>query len=1059
MSSNSPDSASPPIPASLPEEEPHGSPLAGLVRFFARHRTAANLLMVAMLLLGFIGVQRINTQFFPTIDFPQVSVTVSWEGATPADMERSVIRNLEPALRTVANLDTWYGVAREGWAYISLTFVPGTDMNLALADVQKAVDSVTTLPEDVDPPQVKRVVRNEVVGKLLLTGDVPEKKLKDYARKVRDAMLDAGVARVTMTGARREEIVAEIPPAELRRLNLDLSAIAAKVRSETRDLPAGDVSGAVEKSVHGAGRARSVEGIGRIVVMGDARGNVVRLSDIARLHDGFDPLAERGYVGGNPAIQLIIWRTLQADALKTDAIFEKVANDIRAKLPPDIEMRIYDVRAKYIRDRIRMLMRNGAQGLVLVLVILFLFLNGRIAFWVAVGIPVSVMATMLIMWFSGQTINMISLFALILVLGIIVDDAIVVAEHTETLRRAGMRPLLAAERGALRMLGPVLAASLTTAAAFMPLFFFQGRIGQMIIALPLVVISVLTASLIECFLVLPAHLRHSLRHAGPPSRFRLWFDGLFERLREGAFGRLAALAYDWRYVTWALALALLMVMLALPFSGNVRFHFFPTPETEFIRARIVMAAGTPRHETLKTVEIVHRALREAEGKLGRGEKLVEAVFIRVGRMGFSRGDHLAQMDVQLTSSEERSVRTRQLLRAWKTHMPPVPGLAQLSFGRLHMANAPRDLEIELKGDDPFVLKRAAGEVIALLKRVPGLIDISDDLPWGKRDVRLTLTPRAEMLGFTLDDVSRQVRAALLGVIARKFAREQEEVALRLKRADAITGTGALAEMQVRSRTGAWLPLADVAEMHEAAGFTTIYRRDGRISVSVMADIDEDRQTLDGALRAIRAAGFDRILAKYDIEAEFSGSAEEQRQNLADFRLGVVVALLLIYIVLALVFESYTRPLVIMSIIPFGIIGAVFGHWVMGYSLTILSLIALLGLSGIIVNDSIILVARADERRRKGADMRDAAIGAAQDRLRAVLLTSLTTIGGLLPLMFEKSLQAQFLLPMAITIVFGLMVSTLLVLFLVPATLGIAEDLRVLFARLLRPLRRFLIPAE
>ena len=1044
-------------------ETRHGSPLAGLVRFFVHHRTAANLLMLGLILLGYLGLTRLNTQFFPTIDFPQVSVTVTWEGATPADMERMVIRNLEPALRNVSNLDTYYGVAREGWAYVSLKFLPGTDMQLALADVEKAVDGVTTLPEDADPPVVKRVVRDEVVAKALLTGEVPEKVLKKHARALRDALLEAGVTRVTMTGSRGEEIIAALPERELRRLDLDLAALAAKVRAETRDVPAGDISGVVDKSVHGAGKKRTPEDIARIIVRSDARGNVVRLGDVASIGEGFDPLAERGFTiardHARPAIQLIAWRTQKADTLKTNAIFEKVVKAFRQRLPGNITLKVYDVRARHIQQRINMLLRNGAQGLVLVLAILFLFLNGRIAFWVAVGIPVSVMTTLAIMWLTGQSINMVSLFALILVLGIIVDDAIVVAEHTETLRRRGLRPLHAAEQGALRMLGPVLAASLTTIAAFLPLFFFQGRIGAMIIALPLVVISVLVASLVECFLVLPAHLRHSLRHAGPPTRFRQRFDALFSRLRGGRFARLVALAFDWRYVTWALALMMLLIMLALPFAGHVRFHFFPAPESEFIRARIVMAPGTPMRETLKAVEVAHKALRDVERRLGKGVRLVEAVFARVGRMGFSRGDHLAQLDVQLTASEERPVRTRQLLRAWQKAMPPVPGLEQLSFGRIHMASAPRDLEIELKGDDPFVLKQLAGEVIALLKRVPGLIDISDDLPWGKRDVRLHLTPRAEMLGFQLDDVSRQVRAALLGTSARKFARHQEEVTLRLKRADEISGTGALAEMHVRSRAGVWLPLADVAKMREVSGFTTIYRRDGKVSVSVMADIDEDRQTLDGALRAIKAAGLERIVAKYDAEAEFAGGAEEQRKNLADFRLGVVVALLLIYIVLALVFESYTRPLVIMSIIPFGVIGAVFGHWVMGYSLTILSLIALLGLAGIIVNDSIILVARADERRRHGEPMRAAAIGAAKDRLRAVLLTSLTTIGGLTPLMFEKSLQAQFLLPMAITIVFGLVVSTLLVLFLVPATLGIAEDLRRLLARLARPVRRFLAAAE
>ncbi len=1029
------------------------APVAALVRVFVHHRTAANLLMALLILAGVLSLGRLNTQFFPTVDIPQVSITVTWEGATPADMEKMVIRNLEPAIRALDGLDTYYGVAREGWAYISLTFVPGTDMTIALSEVKKAVDSATTLPEDIDPPQVKRVVRREVVAKLLLTGPYSEKQLKAFARRIRDAMLDAGIERITMTGARREEIVARIPTHELVRLDLDLSAIAARVRNETRDIPAGDISGAIDKSVHGAGRARSAAGIAEVPVKTLSDGTHVRLGEVARIEEGFDPTAERGFHEGRPAIQLIVWRTPTADTLKTNALFEQTLNRLRSELPADLVLHAYDVRARYLKDRIEMLLRNGAQGLALVLVILFLFLNGRIAFWVAVGIPTAMMATLAIMWATGQSINMISLFALILTLGIIVDDAIVVAEHSETLRRAGLRPLHAAEQGALRMLAPVSAATLTTMAAFLPLFFFQGRIGHLIIALPLVVISVLAASLIESFFVLPAHLRHALRHAGPPSPFRQRFDAAFERLKNGAFQRLVALAYDFRYATWALAIAALMLALALPFAGHVRFHFFPVPETEFIRARIVMAAGTPQQQTLQAVATIERTLHEVAARLGKGERVVDSTFVRVGRMGFSRGDHLAQIDVQLTPSEERTVRTRALLRAWKKALPPIPGLERISFGGRHMAGAPRDLVVELKGDDPFVLKRAAEEVAALMKRVEGLIGIEDDLPYGKRDVRIALNAKGEMLGHDLAQVSGEVRAALLGTVARKFAREQEEVALRIRRDENIAGSGALAELPIRGPDGAWRPLGTIATLEEAAGFTTIYRRDGKISVSVEADIDEDRTTLSEAIRAIKAAGIDTILHKYGITASFSGGAEEQRKNLSDFRLGIYVALALIYIVLALIFDSYSRPLIIMSIIPFGVIGAIVGHWLLGYALTILSLIALLGLSGILVNDSIILVARADERRRHGEEMRAAAIGAAKDRLRAVILTSLTTIGGLTPLLFETSLQAQFLIPMAITIVFGLMVSTLLVLFLVPATLGIAADAGRLVARLKRLLPR------
>jgi len=1028
---------------------PHGlSPFAALVRFFVHHRTAANLLLAVLVMAGLLALQRLNTQFFPTIDIPRISVRVTWAGATPADMEKMVIRNLEPALRSVNGLEDFYGVAREGSAYISLTFRQGTDMDRALSEVEKAVDGVTTLPEDADPPVVQQVTRYELVGRLLITGPYDERTLKRYARRIRDGLLDAGIERVTYSGARGEEIVISVPQSELVRLDLDVARLAAKVRAETADTPAGNITGGLDKTVHGAARQRTADDIGRIVARSGPEGERTRLSDIAQIREGFDPDQERGYAGGRPAIRLNIWRTPGADTLKTAAILKTYVAKVRPTLPKDLKVVLFDVRANYLKDRIWLLIENGLQGLALVLVILFVFLNGRIAFWVAAGIPVSMMAAVTIMWMSGQTINMVSLFAMILTLGIIVDDAIVVGEHTETLRAGGLPPDIAAEQGALRMLAPVTAATLTTIAAFLPLFFFQGRIGSIIIALPLVVISVLLASLVECFLILPAHLRHALRNSGGPGRFRKAFDTAFGRFRDGPFSRLAALAYDWRYATWALMIAALVLAIALPVSGRMRFNFFPSPESEHVSAYIVMAAGTPEKETLKAVSRIEQALRKVERELGGGERLIVTTFVRVGKMGYSNGDHLAQLDVQLTNSEARSVRTSTLLRAWRKAMPTIPGVERISFGRRHMASSPKDLEIELKGDDPFVLKRAAGEIADILRRIKGVSAVEDDLPYGKLDVRIRLTPRAQALGFDLDEVSRQVRAALRGVTARRFARDLEEVAVRVRRAGKVAGMADLHNVHVRSATGVWLPLSDVAELTEEPGFSVIYRRDGKATLTVSGDIDLNVTSIAEAQKALEASELSAILSKYGITADIAGGAEEQRKSLGDLKTGTLVALALIYIILAWVFGSYSRPFVIMTIIPFGATGAIIGHWLMGYSLTILSLIGLLGLSGIIINDSIILVARAVERLESGESMRQAAVGAARDRLRAVLLTSLTTVGGLLPLMFEKSLQAQFLLPMAITIVFGLAGATVLVLLLVPATLGIRDDI----ARLLRPLK-------
>jgi multidrug efflux pump subunit AcrB len=1039
-----------------PGTERQLSPLAALIRFFVHHATAANLLLVLLVMIGLLALNRINTQFFPDIDIPRISVRVTWAGATPADMERTVIRNLEPVLRTLDGLEDFWGVAREGFAYISLRFRKGTDMRRALEDVRKAVDSVSTLPADADEPVVQQVTRYEIVGKILVTGPYSEATLRDHARRLRDGLLEAGIERVTLSGARRPEVIVELPQRELVRLDKDVNALADLVRRQTEDIPAGEITGGLDRTIHAESRPRTPAGLAGIVIRAGPDGEEVRIGDFGRVRLGFDPDAERGFANGRPAVQVIVWRTPSADTLKTAAIMLDYLKKVRPTLPPDLELTVFDLRSRHVKARIWMLLENGIQGLVLVLIVLFLFLNGRIAFWVAAGIPVSLMAALAMMWLTGQTINMVSLFALILTLGIIVDDAIVVGEHTATLREKGLPPALAAEQGALRMLSPVMAASLTTIAAFLPLFFFQGRIGAIIVALPLVVISVLVASLIECFLILPAHLRHALRHERPPSRFRRWFDARFAAFRDGLFNRAVSLAYDWRYATWAFMILLLAVSVALAASGRIRFNFFPAPEAEFLQARIIMAAGTPERQTLAAIEQVEQALRRVEKELGRGERLVEVTFARVGKMGYSRGDHLAQLDVQLTSSEERSVRTRELLRAWRRALPRIPGVERITFGRRHAASAPSDLEIELKGDDPFTLKQAAGEIATLLKRIPGVQAVSDDLPWGRPDVRVSITPRGRALGFDEATVARQVRAALRGAIARTFARNLEEWALRVKRSEKITSMAGLEELYVRSATGVWLPLADVAELRVVPGFSVIYRRDGHATMSVMADLDTAATSISEVTKALHAGGLDAIVARHGIRADIAGGAEEQRRNLGDLRTGTWVALILIYLILAWIFGSYTRPLVIMTVIPFGAIGAIFGHWIMGYALTILSLIGLLGLSGIIINDSIILVSRAMERLGEGEDIRTATIGAARDRLRAVVLTSLTTVGGLTPLMFERSLQAQFLLPMAITIVFGLAAATLVVLFLVPATLGILGDAQRLFRRLLG---RAAVPAE
>ncbi len=1024
----------------VPEHSSRFPVMSGPVRFFANHGTAANLLMFLLLIAGFIAIENLNTQLLPTRENPRISVRVAWSGASATDMDKSVIRNLEPVLRYLGGVEDFFGLARQGSAYMAIQFRRGMNVDAVLAEVQKAVDAVSTLPEGADKPVVSAVRHYERVAKILVSGPFDERQLKDFAIQIRDGLLAAGIDKVSMTGARDEEIIVTATERDLARYHLTMNDIADALGRSMQDRPAGNLRGGLDRSVHGIGSANTAEDIARITLRAGRGGERLTLQDVAKVKHGFNPEQMRGMYRGQAAIRLEVQRTPASDTLKTNRILHEYIAKIRATLPASLEVKLFDVRANYLQERIGLLVKNGVQGLAIVLVVLFVFLNARIAFWVALGIPVAMMSTLAAMWLSGQTINMFSLFALMLTLGIIVDDAIVVGEHSATLHRRGLSAASASERGALRMLAPVLAASLTTIVAFLPVFFFGGRVGDMMQALPLVVIAALLASLVECFFILPHHLRHALSKQKKPARFRRAFDTGFDFFRNRVFGVVANIAFDWRYSVLAFVIALLSLSVAMIASGKLRFNFFPSPEAEYISASITMQTGTPREQTLKALDVIEKSLYRTEEKLGGGNKLIHTGFSWLGKLGYSTGDHLAQLDVQLLPSEKRAIRTNELIRAWRLSIPPIAGLERFSLGVRRHGGAPRDLEIDLKGDDSLALKKAALEIGELLTGIEGVQAVDDDLPWGKRDVRISLTQKGRALGFTIDRISTQLRQAFEGQIVHRFARNSEEVIVRIRRVGQGRGMQALQEMRISLDNGGFVALRDIAKLEEAPSFGMIFRRDGKTNIEIGVDLDSTRLTMTEARRKLSELGIEAIARKYGATVSLGGGLEEQRQGFSDLQRGTALALVLIYIVLAWVFASYIRPLIVMTIIPFGLIGAVAGHMIMGFDLTILSLVGLLGLSGVVVNDSIILVARADERLAGGETVREAATGAARDRLRAVLLTSLTTIGGLAPLVLEKSIQAQFLLPMAITIVFGLAMATLLVLLLVPAVYGILADI-------------------
>jgi multidrug efflux pump subunit AcrB len=1019
----------------------------GIIGLFASHRTAANLLMAIMLIVGTVSLLRMNTQFFPDFGLDFVRVSVAWPGASAEDVDSNIIQAIEPEVRFLDSVRRVRSWSLEGVATVLVEFLPGTDMQSALSNVETAVGLVTTLPEDSETPNISRVVRYDPVSKIVISGPFPEASLKATAKRIRDDLLADGIDQITIFGSRDEEIWAEISQDRLLEFDLTLGDVAAQIADASQDLPSGDTTGAAERQIRSLGLEKDVFGLGKIEVRALENGQKILLREIGDVSERFEEGGGEARRLGFPAMELNIQRAVNADALeiadKTQAYLAK----LRPTLPPNLRLEQYDIQANLIRGRIDLLLKNGIGGLVLVLIILFVFLNTPTAFWVAMGIPTSLMATMFIMIMSGQTINMISLFGLIMALGIIVDDAIVVGEHSAWRARHGDDPLNAAVGGARRMAAPVFSSSLTTIAAFIPLLVISDIIGQIIRAIPLVVIAVILASLVECFFVLPGHMRGALAfNKGRRSRLRTWFNRHFDGFRDGGFHRAVSLAVDKKYITIAIAIAIFILAIGVMVGGRVNFHFFPQPEADKLYANIQFSAGVPREKTVAMLDELERALASAEQALSKGSgKSVQMILTKIGTEigvqggAVNSGDHVGSLSVELTPSDERDVRTDALIEAWRERVKPMAGLTVLSIRAPQGGPPGREIDVRLSGDDLPNLKKTAEEIGKLLKLYPGVSDVDNDLPYGKRESILKVTPEGKALGFNTGNVGLQVRHAFEGAIAKRFARGDEEVTVRVRLPRGDKDTGSLDGLYLRSPAGVEVPLEEVVAFTEKQGFSRIKREDGLRQVSITGEIDEALNSTSQVLDALKRDGVIELAAKNGVAVSFAGKAEEQEQTLSDMGTGAILGLAGIYIILAWVFASYFRPLVVMSIIPLGFVGAVLGHLVLGYDFSILSLMALIGLSGIVVNDSIILVSTIDENIESGENLNEAIVNGACARLRAVILTSATTMGGLTPLLFETSLQAQFLIPMAVTLVFGLFVTTFLVLLVAPALIAVQHD--------------------
>ena len=1020
-----------------------------LIAIFCHHPVAANLLMAMMLMAGFWGLKQLNTQFFPTFNIDYATVRTVWSGASAADVEELITTSLEKELRDVDFVKQMTSTSAEGVSVITLEFEEDTDMGLAVGQVKERVDVVRDLPDGAETPEVGKVVNYEAITSVLVAGPDDLDELRALVKGFEVELLARGIAKIFINGLPEQQIAIEVSSRELRQLGLSLDDIGRRVAAWSRDVPVGIVGrDETSRQLRFRERRKTELAFESVPVVAEGQGRLLSLGSIANIQrkPRDDQVSIR--YRDKPAVELRLHRTENGDSLEAANIFRQWLEEVRPTLPEGIVLVPFNQRWELLRDRINLLVKNGLGGLVLVVLILFLFMSGRVAWWTAVGIPVSFMAALAAFYLAGGSINMISLFGLIMALGIIVDDAIVVGEEAMTRYEQGVRPRLASSGAAMQMLGPVFSSSLTTIAAFMPLLLVGGIIGAIMQAIPVVVMCVIIASLIECFLILPGHLTHSFRHMGAykPGATRQFLDRAFATFRERNFRPALTLAVSHRWTTMALAVALLIATIGWIQSGRMNFHFFPSAEADRIYANVAFVSGTPAHTVQSYLEEMELALYEVERQFKKdtGEDILRLVLSRHGSLegeGTQRtGDHFGGVRAELVDPDRRSIRNRDLIAAWREQLPPRPGIENLSIVEPRAGPPGADIDVRISGESIIQVKRAAQKLQDALRGIAGLSGIGDDSPYGREQIVLELTPTAEALGLSVDDISRQLRAAYDGYEVQELSDGYDDIKVRLMLPAAERGTLAgLAALFIVLPNGQNAPIENLATISSERGFEAIRHSNGKLAVTVTASVDSALGNANRIRADLEAGLLPQLASEYGVGFSFEGRQADQEETLGDMRLGMVLALIMIYLVLSWVFGSYGWPLIVMFVIPFGIVGATWGHVFMGQDITILSLFGFFALSGIVINDSIILVVRYKQLRERGMTVYDAVIEAACMRLRAVLLTSLTTIAGLSPLLFETSLQAQFLIPMATTLAFGLAFATLLVLLVIPSLLVIYEN--------------------
>ena len=1029
----------------------------------AQNPVAANLAMLICVAAGAIGLASVKQEVFPAFDLDLVNVSMPYPGASPAEVEQGIVFVIEEAVRGLDGVKRVHSVAAEGVGVVSVELLLGTDADKVLNDVKNAVDRIQSFPEDAEKPTVAVSSPRRQVISLVLSGDQELATLHALGERVRAELLaDPDLTQVEVGGVPPVEVSIEIARESLEAYGLTLEQVAHHIRTASVEMPGGELeTSSGEILVRLADRRRDGHEFADIVLRSTPAGHDVRLSDVATIRDGYADDDSASYFNGRNAVRVTAYRVGDETPAGIAELVKAYAAKLRTELPEEVHIAVWRDDSELLSARLDLLLRNARMGLILVLIILALFLEPRLAGWVALGIPISFLGALAVLPSLDVSINMVTSFAFIVTLGLVVDDAIVVGENIATKLEAGVPPSTAAIEGAKEMAVPVTFSVLTTIAAFSPLFFVPGTMGKIFVLVPSVVCAVLLFSLIESFFILPAHLSHRR----PPGRIdkvlaplnfvQKKSSGLLARAIQAIYRPVLRVVLAYRYVTVAVAVAIFMMTIGLVASGVVPFSFFPKLEGDLVQAYARLPFGAPQEHTQQVQRILEASAKAAVAEAG-GDRIFKGMFSNLGAgplapgpTGGNRdsGSHLVTIEVNLVGSDDRDFSAKDFSELWRKHTPLIPGVDALVFNHGSGPGAGAAVDVQLSHTSMDVLASASSELAQSLRGYTDLTNVDNDHAAGKPQLDFHLLPRARQLGLSGADVARQLRGAFFGIEALREQRGRNEVRVMVRLPDTQRRSEAdLERLMIGTPGGGSVPLSYVARFDRGRSPTAIRREEGKRIVNVSAELTAGAVSSQEVIASLESDVLPAMrAANPGLEARLVGQQRTQGETMSALRRNFGLAVFVIFGLLAVPFKSYVQPIIVMTAIPFGFVGAVLGHMVMGYELSLVSMFGIIALSGVVVNDSLVLIDATNRARNAGASPKDAIIEGATRRVRPILLTSLTTFFGLAPMILETSMQARFLVPMAISLGYGVLFATVIVLILVPANYLIVEDVRRLAA--------------